>query len=119
MAVLDQFSRYKNSTVTDLASKAGGNTSFMVLNKFPSIPKSPNDKGMKVTGSSKFRPDLASLAAYGTPKFGWALLSANNIRSFAEFVPGLDIRVPPLDLIKNLIKDKDFKQTITKLVKKK
>ena len=105
MATFNENSRYKDAVITDLKDST---ETFVILKKFPTIPLSDNDKAVKITEATSFRPDLLSNLVYGTPDFGWALLLANNLRSFAELGTGLKLRVPPLDLIKKLIVDKDF-----------
>lgn len=109
MATIKENSRYKNSTITDLSERTSSDSVFMVLNKFPTIPPSTNDSIIKITDGNKFRPDLISQIAYGDTNYGWAIMSANNIRSFASLSPGLKLRVPPLALIQSLIKDEEFK----------
>jgi len=109
MARIKENSRYKNSTITDLVETTPTDSIFMVLNKFPNIPLSTNDGIIKITEGNKFRPDLISQIAYGDTKFGWAIMMANNIRSFASLSPGLRLRVPDLALVKSLIKDEDYK----------
>lgn len=105
MATFNEDSRYKNSITTDLVDST---EVFVILKKFPTIEVTPNDSAVKVTSATSYRPDLLSNLVYGTPNFGWALLLANNLRSFAELSPGLKLRVPPLDQIKTLILNKDF-----------
>ena len=109
MATIKENSRYKNATVTDLVERTPTDNVFMVLNKFPTIPLSKDDGIIKITDGNKFRPDLISQIAYGDTKYGWAIMTANNIRSFASLSPGLKLRVPPLALVQSLIKDEDFK----------
>lgn len=109
MATIKENSRYKNATITDLSNPTSSDSVFMILNKFPVIPFSENDSIIKITDGNKYRPDLISQIAYGDTKYGWAIMTANNIRSFASLSPGLKLRVPPLSLIQSLIKDEDFK----------
>jgi hypothetical protein len=62
--------------------------------KKTNIPLSNRDKYYVVTSSTEFRPDLVSLAAYGTVDFWWKIMESNNIKDIYQFRSGLNIRLP-------------------------
>jgi hypothetical protein len=62
--------------------------------KKKAIPKSSKDKYYVVTPGREYRPDLVSLAAYGTVDFWWKIMEANNIKDIFDFKAGLNIRIP-------------------------
>lgn len=58
------------------------------------IPKTNRDRYYIVTAGKEYRPDLVSLAAYGTVDYWWKIMEANNIKDIFDFKAGLNIRLP-------------------------
>ena len=58
------------------------------------LPRTEQDKYTVVTASTEYRPDLVSLAAYGTVDLWWKIMEANNIKDIYKFKIGLNIRLP-------------------------
>lgn len=55
---------------------------------------SETDTYFAITPGTQYRPDLVSLAAYGTVDFWWKIMEANNMKDIMEFSTGKNIRIP-------------------------
>jgi len=104
MATFKQESRYRNSTVTQV-ERDGEFEEYVVLRKISRFPLTGEDKYVTLTQQSQFRPDLISQDVYGTPDFGWAIMEANNLRSFVDLKQGLRLRIPPLSSLRVAIQE--------------
>lgn len=49
-----------------------------------------------ITKATEFRPDIVSVEMYGDPRYAWAILCANGMKSFFEFTCDQYIMVPTL-----------------------
>jgi len=96
MARFRQGSRYSNGSFTLSPS----DKEFLILRDTIEIPESPEDVYITVDGRHKRRIDLLSQDAYGRPDLGWVILDINQLRQpLVELVPGLQLRIPPLELV--------------------
>lgn len=67
------------------------------LYRHRNIPKSNDDRTIKLTKKYENRPDLLSYDLYGTPEFWWVFCvrNPNVIRDTVwDFVAGIEITVP-------------------------
>lgn len=70
---------------------------FIDLYRHRGIPKSNDDRTIKLAKKYEHRPDLLSYDLYGTPEFWWifCVRNPNLIRDVIwDFVAGIDITVP-------------------------
>lgn len=104
MATFKQESRYRNSTVTEV-ERDGESEEYVVLRKIVNIPLTEEDKYVTITQQSQFRPDIISNEVYDTPDYGWAIMEANNIRSFVELKQRVRLRIPPLSVLQQAIRE--------------
>jgi len=98
MAIFNRDSRYRGATVTQVESD-GELRDYVLLKKQIKVSESDSDKFVIIDQGNQYRPDQLSQQVYGTPKFGWAIMEVNNIRSFMELQFGIRVRIPPLDAI--------------------
>ena len=53
-----------------------------------------SEKSYYITKATEFRPDIVSVMMYNDPRYSWALLAANKMKSFFDFEAGKYIMVP-------------------------
>lgn len=104
MATFKQESRYRNSTVTQV-KRDGQFEEYVILRKISKFPLTTEDRFITLTQQGQFRPDLISNEVYGTPEFGWAIMEANDLRSFVDLKSGLRLRIPPLSSLRVAIQN--------------
>ena len=49
-----------------------------------------------ITKATEFRPDIVSVEMYGDPRYAWAILTANGMKSFFDFTCDQYIMIPTL-----------------------
>jgi hypothetical protein len=84
-------SRYVDSTVLYY-----GENKLLTFNLYrkQTITFSENDSYFAITAGTQYRPDLVSMAAYGTVDFWWKIMEANNMKDIMEFKIGKNIVIP-------------------------
>lgn len=77
---------------------------FMV-NRF--IPRQPSDVYMTISSVYEYRPDLLAFDLYGDPRLWWVFAARNpnalGYDPYFDFVAGLQIYVPKLDTLKQVL----------------
>ena len=97
-------SRYRGSTITSVDTDSGLEN-YTVLKLPIEVPETEEDFYVEIDSSNEFRPDYLSYQAYGTPDYGWAILELNNLRSFRDLKLRTRLRIPPLDVIQDAVRE--------------
>lgn len=86
-------SRYYNSKVIYYVINGSRKIAYEVYKKSSNL-NSNKDVFMLIVPRYEYRPDLASLDAYGVVDYWWKILEVNNIKDIMEFKTGRTIRIP-------------------------
>lgn len=88
---LNDSSRYRR--IATLHTSDGSHLKFMRKGFYHF---SDSETSYFITKAVEFRPDIVSVEMYGDPRYAWAILTANNMKSFFEFTCDKYIMIPTL-----------------------
>ena len=97
-------SRYRGSTITSVET-TDGLQNYTILKLPIEVSETEEDFYIEIDSSNEYRPDMLSYQVYGTPDYGWALMEINTLRSFKDLTLRRRLRIPPLDIIQEAVRD--------------
>ena len=91
-------SRYRGSTITSVET-TDGLQNYTILKLPIEVSETEEDFYIEIDSS------MLSYQVYGTPDYGWALMEINTLRSFKDLTLRRRLRIPPLDIIQEAVRD--------------
>lgn len=91
----EEINRYKKKFLIEVNEPKNVQLSFFRKSDM-TLDIQDSDSFFYIDAKYAYRPDLISYNIYGSPLYYWAILAANNMKSFWDMEPGLTIRIPDL-----------------------